>query len=67
MGIFSGGPPQDEAKRKLLSDLWSTLFMVVPVLSSTFASVERMLGDLPAGSNWDAASSARQRYLLHSG
>lgn len=50
MDVFSGGPPQDEAKRKLLGDLWSTLFMVVPVLSTTFASVGRMLGDLPTGS-----------------
>ena len=50
MDVFSGGPPQDEEKRKLLGDLWSTLFMVVPVLSTTFASVERMLGDLKAGS-----------------
>jgi hypothetical protein len=50
MDIFSGGPPQDDAKRKLLGELWSTLFMVIPVLSTTFASVERMLGDLPAGS-----------------
>lgn len=50
MDIFSGGPPQDDTKRKLLGELWSTLFMVVPVLSTTFASVERMLGDMPAGS-----------------
>lgn len=49
MDVFSGGQPKDEEKRKLLGDLWSTLFMVVPVLSTTFASVERMLGDLPAG------------------
>lgn len=50
MDVFSSGPPQDAEKRKLLGDLWSTLFMVVPVVSTTFASVERMLGDLPAGS-----------------
>jgi len=50
MDLFFGGSPRDEEKRKLLGDLWSTLFMVVPVLSTTFASVERMLGDLPARS-----------------
>lgn len=47
MDVFKDGPPQDPAKRALLGDLWSTLFMVTPVLSTTFASVEKMLGDLP--------------------
>ena len=50
MDVFAGGPPQDEARRKLLGDLWSTLWLVVPVLSTTFASVGRMLGALPPGS-----------------
>lgn len=50
MDVFLSGPPPDEARRKLLGELWSTLFMVVPVLSTTFASVERMLGELPPGS-----------------
>ncbi|MEN5146563.1 DEAD/DEAH box helicase [Brevundimonas diminuta] len=47
MDVFKDGPPQDPAKCALLGDLWSTLFMVTPVLSTTFASVEKMLGDLP--------------------
>lgn len=50
MDFFIAGSPRDAAKRRLLGDLWSTLFLVVPVLSTTFASVERMLGDLPAES-----------------
>jgi hypothetical protein len=50
MPVFQSGRAHDEARRKLLGDLWSTLFLVVPVVSTTFASVDRMLGHLPPGS-----------------
>jgi hypothetical protein len=47
MGAMQAGAFKENEKKVLLPDLWSTLFMVVPVISSTFASVDRMLGDVP--------------------
>lgn len=49
IGFISGGPPQDAERRAMLGDLWSTLFLVVPVISTTFASVEAMFGELASG------------------
>jgi hypothetical protein len=50
MDTFSNGPPKDDARRALMGDLWSTLHLAVPVVSTTFASANRMLGALPAKS-----------------
>lgn len=50
MNVLNAGPPSDEERRNLVADLWSTLFMAVPLVSTTFASMERMLGVLPPGS-----------------
>lgn len=47
MNIFAGRQMPDAAKQALVPDLWSSLFLLVPAVSTTFASVERMLGKLP--------------------
>ncbi len=61
MASMQSGAFQDQARRQLLPDLWSTLFLVVPVVSTTFASVHRMLGDLPPASlGWLLVDEAGQ-------
>jgi hypothetical protein len=47
MSLFGGRSLPTAEKRALIPDLWSSLFLVVPLVSTTFASVERMLRDLP--------------------
>jgi len=47
MDVFGGGKLIGADREALIPDLWASLFLIVPVVSTTFASVERMLGALP--------------------
>ena len=50
LDVLDGRGFGDPAKDALIPDLWSTLFLVVPAVSTTFASVATMLGPMPPGS-----------------
>ncbi|MBP2859407.1 DNA helicase [Dickeya oryzae] len=61
MSGMVAGAFQSPAHRGLLPDLWSSLFMVVPTVSTTFASVRTMFGDLPPESiGWLLVDEAGQ-------
>lgn len=51
----------DKKTVELLLDLWSSFFLVAPSVSTTFASIGRMLKDLPTNSlGWLLIDEARQ-------
>jgi hypothetical protein len=61
MNVLGGRHLRTTAQESLLGDLWSTMFLVVPLVSTTFASVERMLGRLPPESmGWLLVDEAGQ-------
>jgi energy-coupling factor transporter ATP-binding protein EcfA2 len=47
MSLFGGRTLPTAEPRELIPDPWSSPFLAVPLVSTTFASVERMLRDLP--------------------
>ncbi len=61
MMAMTGRPLSDQGKKELLPDLWSTLFLVVPCISTTFASLANLMGDMPPeGLGWLLVDEAGQ-------
>lgn len=59
--ILDGRGFADADKDCLIPDLWSSLFLVIPAISTTFASVHAMLGQLPPASlGWLLVDEAGQ-------
>jgi hypothetical protein len=61
MNLLSGGSLPSAQKQALITDMWATLFLVVPLISTTFASVSKMFGKLnPESLGWLFVDEAGQ-------
>ncbi|MBA8910761.1 hypothetical protein [Aminobacter ciceronei] len=61
MEIIESGSVRNDVEREQIADLWSSLFLIVPIVSTSLSSVDRLFRYVPSGSfGWSVIDEANR-------